>query len=326
MTPVPTPLSRDSGPVWIGHAEVEQSLSMAETVDVLEATLRAGLDPEHDGERSRFGTPGGELLQMPSTNDRFTGTKIITIRPGNEGSEFPVIQGVYVLFDGPHMTPVAVLDGAALTTLRTPATSALAVRHLAAPDAKRVALFGTGVQAWGHVKAVRAVLDVEHVDVIGRTPAHVDRLVQRIVDSGLSATPSGVDAVPNADVVLCTTAAIAPLFDGTLVADHAVTVAVGSHSPDAREVDTALVRRSTVVVESRASALREAGDLLIPLGEGALDGADIITLADVVRGAVTIRHDQPRLFKGTGMPWQDLATAGAIADRMLPATEPGGLP
>jgi ornithine cyclodeaminase/alanine dehydrogenase-like protein (mu-crystallin family) len=192
-----------------------------------------------------------------------------------------------------------------------------AVRHLAAPGSKRVALFGTGVQAWGHVEAIRAVLDVEHVDVIGRTPAHVDRLVERILATGLTATPAGPEAVPAADVLLCTTAATTPLFDGALVADHALTVAIGSHAPDAREVDTALVRRSSVVVESRASALQEAGDVLVPIAEGAFDPADLVTLADVVRGEVTIRHDRPRLFKGTGMPWQDLATAGAVVDHML---------
>jgi ornithine cyclodeaminase/alanine dehydrogenase-like protein (mu-crystallin family) len=307
----------EGGPLWIGPAAVERTLSMADAIDVLEATLRGGLDPEHDGRRSRLDTADGELLQMPSTNDRFTGSKILSVRPGNEGSGFPVIQGVYVLFEGAHMTPVAVLDGAALTTLRTPATSALAVRHLAAADARRVALFGTGAQAWGHVEAVRAVRDVEHVDVIGRTPANVDRLVERIHATGLSATPAGPEAVPVADVVLCTTSAATPLFDGALVADHALTVAIGSHSPDAREVDTTLVRRSSVVVESRDSALREAGDVLVPIAEGAFDAAEMVTLADVVRGEVTIGHDRPRLFKGTGMPWQDLATAGAIVDRVL---------
>jgi ornithine cyclodeaminase/alanine dehydrogenase-like protein (mu-crystallin family) len=303
--------------MWIGPAAVERSLSMADAIDVLEATLRAGLDPEDDGRRSRLDTADGELLLMPSTNDRFTGSKILSVRPGNEGSGFPVIQGVYVLFDGAHMSPVAVLDGAALTTLRTPATSALAVRHLAAAGSTRVALFGTGVQAWGHVEAIRAVLDVEHVDVIGRTPAHVDRLVERILAAGLSATPAGVEFVPVADVVLCTTGAVTPLFDGALVADHALTVAIGTHSPDAREVDTTLVCRSSVIVESRASALQEAGDVLVPITEGAFDAADLVTLADVVRGEVTIRHDRPRLFKGTGMPWQDLATAGAVVDHML---------
>jgi ornithine cyclodeaminase/alanine dehydrogenase-like protein (mu-crystallin family) len=320
MTAASARLPDDGGPVWIGPAAIGRSLPMLDAIDVLEQTLRAGLDPERDGQRSRLDTPDGQLLQMPSTNDRHCGSKIISIRPANESDGVPVIQGVYVLFDGAHLSPVAVLDGAALTALRTPAVSGLAVRHLAAPGSSRVALFGTGVQAWGHVQAIRAVLAVEHVDVIGRTPANVEQLVRRIRAAGTSAAAADIRAVSTADVVVCTTAAQSPLFDGALVADHTVTVAIGSHSPDAREVDTTLVRRSSVVVESRASALREAGDVVVPIAEGAFDAEDLITLADLVRGAVTVPHDRPRLFKGCGMPWQDLAVAGALADRVLGGT------
>jgi ornithine cyclodeaminase/alanine dehydrogenase-like protein (mu-crystallin family) len=320
MGSAPARLPDGGGPAWISPAAVQRSLPMAEAIDVLEQTLRAGLDPERDGQRSRFDTPDGQLLQMPSTGDRYSGSKILSIRPANESAGFPVIQGVYVLFDGAHMSPVAVLDGAALTTLRTPAISGLAVRHLAAPGSSRVALFGTGVQAWGHVQAISAVLPVEHIDVVGRTPAHVEEMVRRIRGAGISAASADSRAVSEADVVVCATAAHTPLFDGALVADHAVTVAIGSHAPDAREVDTTLVRRSWVVVESRASALREAGDVVVPITEGALDAEDLITLADLVRRAVTITHDRPRLFKGSGMPWQDLAAAGAIADRVLGGT------
>lgn len=308
-----------SGPTWIGADAVERSLSMAAAIDVLEATLLAGLDTETDGVRTRFATPSGELLQMPSANDRYCGSKIITVAPGNEGTAVPAIQGVYVLFDGATLTPVAVLDGAALTTLRTPAVSGLAVRHLATPGASRVALFGTGVQAWGHVAAVAAVLDVEHVDVIGRTPANVERLVERIRGTGVSAAAADATAVANADVIVCTTAAQVPLFDGNLVAEHALTVAIGSHDPAAREVDSVLAARSTVVVESHASALREAGDVVVPISEGVLAAADLIPLADVVRGT-PVRADRPRLFKGSGMPWEDLAVAGAVADTIRGST------
>ncbi|WP_246632487.1 ornithine cyclodeaminase family protein [Pseudonocardia nigra] len=277
----------------------------------------AGLDPEQDGPRTRLATPAGMLLQMPSADERYCGSKLVTSCPVNAGGDRPVIQGVYVLFDGATMSPVAVLDGTALTSLRTPAVSGLAVRHLAAPGATRVALFGAGVQAAGHVDAMRAVLDVEHIDVVGRNPARASLLVERIRAAGVSATVAGVEAVAAADVVVCATAASTPLFDGALVADHAVVVAIGSHDPTAREVDTALVRRSSVVVESRRSALAEAGDVVIPVGEGAIDPANLTPLADAVRGGVAPPHDRPRLFKGTGMPWEDLATAGAIADRVL---------
>jgi ornithine cyclodeaminase len=307
----------DTGPAWIGLGAVERALPMAAAIDVLEDALLAGLDPEQDGERSRIDTPAGQLLQMPSADRRFVGTKLVTICPRNQGSDRPVVQGVYVLFEGAGMSPIAMLDGAALTSLRTPAVSGLAVRHLSAPGAARLALFGTGVQAWGHVLAMAAVLDLEHVDVVGRTPAAVDRLVARIRATGLSAAAGSVDAVATADVVVCATAAREPLFDGDLVPAHAVTVAIGSHDPGIREVDTHLVRRSSVVVESRSSALREAGDVVIPIVEGALTTEDLIPLAAVVRGAVALPPERPRLFKGTGMPWEDLVTAGAIANVVL---------
>ncbi|MGI5129228.1 ornithine cyclodeaminase family protein [Pseudonocardia sp. CA-107938] len=306
----------DGTPRWVDAATVARALPVADAVDVLEAALRAGLDPEQDGQRSRLATADGVLLQMPSTSERFTGTKVLTVRPANEGTSYPAIQGVYVLFEGAHLAPMALLDGAALTTLRTPAMSALAVRHLAPPGARRVALFGTGVQAFAHVDAVRAVLDVAHVDVVGRTPARVERLVAGIADAGISATAAAPAAVAHADVVICATASPTPLFDGGLVAEHALVVAIGSHTPDEREVDTALVRRSTVVVEARSAALSEAGDVLVPVAEGAFDPAQLVALAEVVRGAVIVDHGRPRLFKGTGMPWQDLVTAGAVVERL----------
>jgi ornithine cyclodeaminase/alanine dehydrogenase-like protein (mu-crystallin family) len=305
------------GPLWISADAVERALRMSAAIDVLEETLSAGFDPEQDGERSRLQAPAGTLLQMPSANERFLGTKLITLCPGNQGTDRPVIQGVYVLFDGAGMAPIAVLDGAALTSVRTPAVSGLAARHLSAPGSTRLALFGTGVQAWGHVTAMAAVVDLEHVDVVGRTPAAVERLVERIRRAGHSAAAAGPDAVRAADVVVCATAAREPLFDGDLLPPHALTVAIGTHEPGDREVDSTVARRSSVVVESLGSALREAGDVVIPLTEGVLGQADLIMLRDVVRGGRIPPTDRPRLFKGTGMPWEDLAVAGAVTDRVL---------
>jgi ornithine cyclodeaminase/alanine dehydrogenase-like protein (mu-crystallin family) len=289
--------------------------------------LRDGLDPERDGRRTRLATGAGELLLMPSTNARYTGAKLVTVAPGNPAAGLPLISGVYVLFDGPTLRPVAVLDGSALTALRTPATSALAVRHLVAPGSARLALFGTGVQAEGHVRALAAVLDRQHVDVVGRTPEHVERLVARIRATGLSASAATpADAIPHADVVARTTSATEPLFDGARLADHALVVAIGNHSPTVREVDATTVLRSWVVVESVTSALREAGEVVLPVAEGALRAQDLTPLADAVRGTAAVPLDRPRLFTGTGMPWQDLATAGAVLDAaraLSPAAGPG---
>ena len=166
-------------------------------------------------------------------------------------------------------------------------------RRLAAEGARRLLVFGRGPQGRAHVEAIRAVLPIEHVAVVGR-------------DHGDPA-----DLVAAADVICCCTTARQPLFDGALVADHATVVAIGSHEPEAREVDDVLAARASVVVESRTSALREAGDVIA----AGLAAADLITLADLVRGRAAADPARPRLFKSTGMAWEDLVVAAAVHAR-----------
>jgi ornithine cyclodeaminase/alanine dehydrogenase-like protein (mu-crystallin family) len=252
--------------------------------DALEAALRGGLDPEADPPRSAVSVGAGELLVMPSAVGRHAAVKLVTV-----GGE-PRIQGVCVVFDAATLAPIALVDGIALTNLRTAAVSALAVRRLAADDARRLLVFGRGPQAHAHVAAMRAVRPIEDVDMVGRDGGDASELVAA------------------ADVVCCCTTAREPLFDGSLVADHATVVAIGSHEPDAREVDDALAHRATVVVESRASALREAGDVIA----AGIAEADLVTLADVVRGG-GVDRGRPRLFKSTGMAWEDAVVASAVA-------------
>jgi ornithine cyclodeaminase/alanine dehydrogenase-like protein (mu-crystallin family) len=273
---------------FLAAADLAERVSVTAAIDALEAALLAGLDPEADPPRGVLALAGGELLVMPSAAAGHAVVKLVTV-----GGQ-PRIQGVCVVFDATTLAPVALVDGIALTNLRTPAVSALAVRRLAATDARRLLVFGRGPQAHGHVAAIRAVRPIEHVDMLGRDAVDVDSLVA------------------TADVVCCATTAREPLFDGSLVADHATVVAIGSHEPDAREVDDALVRRATVVVESRASALREAGDVIGAIAAGALREDALVTLADVVCGRVVVPGDRPRLFKSTGMAWEDAVVASAL--------------
>jgi ornithine cyclodeaminase/alanine dehydrogenase-like protein (mu-crystallin family) len=129
----------------------------------------------------------------------------------------------------------------------------------------------------------------------------------------------GRDAAPvveDYDLICCATTAREPLFDGARVADHALVVAIGSHEPDAREVDGALASRATVVVESRATALREAGDVVLAIGEGALEASALIELGSLVRGGAPpvdlAGRAGPFLFKSTGMAWEDAVVASAV--------------
>jgi ornithine cyclodeaminase len=124
------------------------------------------------------------------------------------------------------------------------------------------------------------------------------------------------DPVRASDVVVCATTSRTPVVHGDWLADHAVVVAVGSHEPDAREVDSGVVLRSSVIVETRETALREAGDILIPIRDGEC-GPDVIAadLSQLVKGQVVLSPDRPRFFKSCGEAWQDLVVSAAAYDR-----------
>lgn len=298
-------------PRFLDGATLVELVDMGTAVATVEAALAGGLDPEADPVRTALDLPAGQLLFMPSVSDRYAGVKLVTVAPGNTGRGLPRVQGVYVLMAADTLRPVALLDGLALTALRTPAVSAVAVRHLAVPDARRLLVFGTGPQAYGHVEAVRRVRPVEHLDVVGRRANAVRDFIRHWRARGLAAEAASPAAVARADIVCCCTTAREPLFPGALVAPHAIVVAVGSHEPDAWELDAELVGRAMTVVEARSTALREAGDIIQAIRTGRCTPASLSTLAEVVRGAVTVPADRPRVFKSTGMAWQDLAVAVA---------------
>lgn len=304
-------------------ASVRALLAPSEAVAAIEAALRGGLDPGADPARTVVPVEHGQVLLMPSSAPGLAGVKVVTVAPGNGAHGLPRIQGLYLLLDAVTLAPAALLDGGALTTLRTPAVSVAAVRPaLERGDAPlSVAVFGAGPQAVAHVATLEAVLR-------GRRPlARVTYLVTR--DPGGRAVPvlgrvptevalaaqDGPRAVAEADVVVCATTAGEPLFDSSLVRDGAVVVAVGSHEPAAREVDAALAARAQVVVEDVPTALREKGDVVLAVREGRLGATDLVPMRDVVTGRVPLEADRPVLFASAGMAWEDLVVAAEVHAR-----------
>lgn len=301
---------------FISGDQLREALSPTAAVNALQAVLEAGLDPESDAPRTRVTTSSGLFLQMPSTWQDSVGTKLLTITEGNTFIEEPVIQGVYALFGGRAQAPLAILDGIELTNLRTSAVSALGARLVADHGAKRLLVFGTGVQAWAHIQTFADVFDLSKVTVVGRNRRNAQALIDRAeTELGLDGSVGSVEDVSQADLIVCCTASTDPLFDGSRVSDHTVVVAMGAHEASSRELDDGLLRRSNVVVESRDSALREAGDVIQAIESGAIrDTAELLTLSDVVSGRTIPKAGRPTVFKTTGMPWQDLIIARSVLD------------
>ncbi|MFE0088452.1 ornithine cyclodeaminase family protein [Streptomyces sp. NPDC058991] len=300
-------------PRHLDAADVARLLTPSAAADAVEAALLDGLDPEEGPPRTQVFLPSGQLLLMPAAAGGLAGVKIAGVAPANPARGLPRITGGYLLLDGATLMPLALLDAPALTALRTPAVSAVALRHLAAPDARHAVIFGAGPQAYGHLEAALAQRPLTRITVVSRRAENAEALAAHARSLGTDARTGTPDDVAGADLVLCCTTSRQPLFDGGPVPGHAAVIAVGSHEPDARETDTALVRRSAVYVEARTAARREAGDILLPEAEGAV-GPDHIrgTLADLVTGRARPAPGCPQLFKSVGMAWEDLAVAAAV--------------
>jgi ornithine cyclodeaminase len=308
---------------YLGAAELSALIGPGEAVDALERAFRDE-DPRAAPLRSHLEVPDGELLLMPAYGVRGVGVKLVTLTRENPGRGLPFIHGVFVLFAPETQVPVAVLDGGALTEIRTAAVSALATRHLARPDARRLVVFGAGVQARAHVYALHHVCELEHVAIVARDPARAAALVAALRADGIPAEAAGVDAVRAADIVCTCTRSRAALFAADMLPAGVHVNAIGAYRPDMRELAPAILRRGLLVVETRDSALLEAGDIVLAVAEGELTaGAVRHELADVVRGAVgRTRPDEVTVFKSVGLALEDLAIAAAAADRLgeaLPA-------
>ena len=267
--------------------------------------------------RSRMLTQAGELYLMPAAGDEGVGVKLVTLTPANASSGRPLIHAAYVLFDPVTQAPTAVVDGAALTALRTAAVSGLATGLLARDDARRLVVFGAGVQARSHLEAMRTVRHLDGAIVVSRSPARAEALVEDARASGLEARLGAPDDVASADLVCTCTTSDVPLFDGASLPAGAHVNAVGAYRPDARELDSATVSRARVVVETREAAFEEAGDLLIPIAEGAIDRGHVVAdLAELVTGATVRRSPEDvTVFESVGIAFEDLAVAVAAVGR-----------
>jgi ornithine cyclodeaminase/alanine dehydrogenase-like protein (mu-crystallin family) len=305
---------------FLDGEELTRRLPWTRVVDALERAIGPAFSVGAFVDRVGVRTRGGELLMMPAVSAEAAGVKLVGVGDDNSAAGLPRINAVYVLFDGAHVVPRAVIDGTTLTTLRTAGQSAMVVRRLAAETASRLVVFGSGPQALAHSHAVAAVRPISDLVIVDPRSEAAEALCSTLVEEGLPARVGRADDVRGADIVVCATTSPTPIFDGSSLPDTCVVVAIGSHTPGARELDDQVfVRAALVLVEDCATALREAGDVIQAVDSGSLDSTAIRDLRDWSSNVVT-RGDGISVYKSVGMAYQDLAVAEAA---MVPDTSRG---
>jgi len=246
---------------------------------------------------------------MPAVTADAMGAKLVCFYPKNAAAGLPTHLAAIVLFEPASGAPLAFLDGRLITEMRTAAVSAAVTRHLASPAARVLALLGSGVQAAAHLEALRQVCRLEEVRVWSPTPLHAERFAARHGARRMELEA----AVREADVIVVATSSREPVLKGAWLKTGAHVNAVGACFPTWRELDDEALRGSTLIVDSRAAALKESGDVI-------LSGAPIFAEAGEVfagtrrppRGATTV-------FKSLGLAVEDLAAARLVYDTVAGA-------
>ncbi len=309
-------------PVLVASAtDVVRLLSTSRAIEAMYAAFRAwGGGTVEQPLRQVLPAPTGAFFVMPATVGSVAGVKAITYLPGNARGPLPVIQGLVTLFDMESGRPLAIIDAASLTAIRTAAASGLATRHMARDDAHVLAILGAGVQAHTHLSAMRDVRDVREIRVWSRTGERARAFaldVERVHHLSVRVCDSAKAAVAGADIVCCVTSSHTPVLASADLADGAHVNAVGAHTPTTRELDSATIARSRLIVDSRVSAMAEGGELLLAIADGTVTAAHLAgELTDVVLGRVAGRTSAHELtiFKSLGIAIEDVSAAAAVLE------------
>ncbi len=306
-----------------------QSLARGDSVVPLRTVIRLPNESNAFASMPAFFDPTSIFAALPTpigppaSRSRAIGAKVISIFPANHGTALDSHQGAVLLFDAENGSLLAVMDATAITAIRTAAVSAVATQSLSRVDADDLAILGSGVQARMHLEAIPLVREIRRARIWSRNKANAIALAAQSQEKHpfpIEVVDTAEQAAADASIICTTTSSIEPVLRGDWVSAGAHVNAVGSSTPRAREVDTSLVQRARLFVDSRVSGLSEAGDILIPIQEGAI-GPDHI-LAEL--GAVLMTNRSGRetatevtLFKSLGLAVEDVAAAVAVYEQAV---------
>jgi len=315
-------------PLLLSRNDVAQVLEMADCIDVVEkafAELASGTAVLPL--RTSITPPEGLSLYMPAYLKELgaLACKVVTVYKNNPTKHnLPTTIGKVLLQDPKTGDVVCIMDGGYLTAVRTGAASGVATRYLARDAKGQVAgIFGAGVQARTQLWAVAVARDLSKACVYDLSKEAVDQFASEMSDKlslDIVKADSPESVLEQADIICTATSSSTPLFDGEKVRAGTHINAIGSHTPNARELDTAIVKRSKFVADTIEACLNESGDIIIPIQEGALDESHIhAELGEIIIGKKPSREsdEEITLFKSNGLAIQDVTTAKLVYDRAV---------
>jgi thiomorpholine-carboxylate dehydrogenase len=288
-------------PLFLNEEQVRQHLRMVDLIPAMEKALidfSAGKVTQPVRSVIKIDPPGGFLGLMPALTPDGLGLKAVTFYPSNAERGIPTHMATIFLVDPETGTPLAIMDGRLITEMRTAAVSAAATKLLAPPDAKILAVLGSGVQARSHVEALRLVRQFEEIRVWSSTQKHAKQFAEEIGGTAVSAE----EAVCGADVVVTVTNSKTPVLKGSWLQRGSHVNAIGACRPDWRELDEEAMS-NVVVVDSREGALKESGDVILSCAKIYAE------LGEALAGKVPTRAKETTIFKSLGMAVEDIAAA-----------------
>jgi ornithine cyclodeaminase/alanine dehydrogenase-like protein (mu-crystallin family) len=292
---------KNNKPLFLDEDKVREHLQMAELIPAMEKALiefSAGKVTQPVRSVINVQPAGGFLGLMPALTPDGLGLKAVTFYPSNAERGIPTHMATIFLVDPETGTPLAIMDGRLITEMRTAAVSAAATKLLASPDARVLAILGSGVQARSHVESLRLVRRFEEVRIWSATREHAEGFAKEVGATAVSAE----EAVRGADVIVTATNSKTPVLKGAWLRPGCHVNAIGACRPDWRELDDQAMS-NVVFVDSREGALKESGDVI-------LSGAKIYAeLGEALAGKVPSPTNETTIFKSLGMAVEDIAAA-----------------
>jgi ornithine cyclodeaminase/alanine dehydrogenase-like protein (mu-crystallin family) len=292
----------------LDEEQVRSLLSYEELIPAMEQVLiRFSAGRVQQPVRSLLMIPehSGIFGMMPAVDGDVIGIKLVLVYEKNAELGLPTHQAVIQLFSAKTGEPLASMDGRLITEMRTAAVSAVATKLLSKPDARVLAVLGTGVQARAHIHALRLVRSFDEVRVWGRTPSHAQEVAEEM---GVRVVLDLERAVRGADVVVSVAHVNESLVRGEWLGLDTYVNAVATVGPARREMDDA-VMDAAIVVESREAAMRESGDIL-------KSGASVYAeLGELLAGSIAMPSDRRIVYKALGIGAEDVAAARLVWEK-----------